>query len=62
MILSPEQKIAYEDNIRKIVKLKGGKLEENWKYINSGTKINIICEKGHKWATSWDKLRKGSSS
>ena len=60
MILSSIQKIEYENKIRSYVLLKSGKLEENWRYVNSETKIKITCDKGHEWSVLWRHLKQGS--
>lgn len=37
----------------------GYTLSDDFKYINSKTKINFVCENGHKHATTWNNFQKG---
>lgn len=61
MILSTQKKALYEASIRAFIALKGGKLDDGWKYVNCREKIAITCEKGHRWLVKWPTL-KGSPS
>jgi len=50
--------IVHEEDIRKFVENKGGKLDKNWKYLNSKTDFSVFCAQGHEWKTNWDRLHK----
>lgn len=45
--------------VRKLVELKGGILLSE-KYINSKTKLEVLCELGHTFYPNWDHLKQGS--
>jgi hypothetical protein len=48
-----------EEDVRKLIENKGGKVDEDWKYVNNNTKIWITCNQGHRWRAIWNNLRKG---
>ena len=60
MIFTNQQRVIHENGIKTFIASKRGKLEEDWKYVNSSTQIKITCEKGHKWETLWGRLKRGN--
>jgi hypothetical protein len=50
--------VVHEEDVRKLIKDKGGRLEDNWKYVDRQTMFPVICEFGHRWFTTWRGLQK----
>ena len=50
--------VVHESTVRDLIVVKGGKLDPDWKYLNSKTKFWVECKEGHRWETYWDTLRK----
>jgi hypothetical protein len=58
--LKEEDKKLFEDDVRKLIKSKGGKLDEDWKYINNRTRFWCVCEKGHRFKLNAKNAKKGN--
>lgn len=56
---SPVEREEKNREIKEIVEKKGGKLEENWKFVNCETKIEITCKKGHIWGALFWAIKNG---
>jgi len=47
----------YDEEVKKFIENKGGKLDPNWKYVNNHEKFDVECIKGHRWQVSWGNLK-----
>ena len=46
-----------EKFIKNFIKEKGAKFLNNWSFISSKTKFELICKNGHNFKSCWDKIR-----
>jgi len=48
--------VVHEEDVRKFIEAKEGKLDTDWSYINNKEKFFITCKQKHRFETCWHRL------